>query len=169
MRTQIKTSLVILVALVVVMIVMQQSLNLGSQLLPHALSGIPTTTYPPREPEPALDGHMVGYDFVRIAEVLDDPCPQWHVPFLEAGWEESDWDTAKWVIYRESRCQAGAFNGVDAGLLQINEFHKPLIESLGLRFPDDLFDGDTNLWVANVLWTQYGWEPWKFRGVIPGE
>lgn len=120
-------------------------------------------------PNPFLDGTLGGYDIQQIESVLDDPCPEWHVPFLLAGWEESEWDTAKWIIYRESRCNTLAFNGVDAGLLQINEIHRARVESYGLVFPDSLFDGETNLWVANMLWMDYGWEPWRFRGVVPGE
>lgn len=105
-------------------------------------------------------------------EILDGtikgPCKEWYTEFLNAGWDEAEWDTARWIIYRESRCLQDAFNGVDAGLLQINEFHQPLIESFGLRFPDDMFHGETNLWVAYMLWLDYGWEPWIYKGVIPG-
>lgn len=119
--------------------------------------------------EPVLDGTLQGYDVNKLETVLDDPCPEWHTPFLLAGWDESEWDTAKWIIYRESRCNPLAFNGVDAGLLQINEIHRERVESYGLVFPDSLFDGETNLWVANMLWMDYGWLPWKHKGVVPGE
>jgi hypothetical protein len=105
----------------------------------------------------------------EVADLADDPCNEWYVDFLDAGWAASEWDTAKWLLYRESRCDPYAFNGVDAGLLQINEFHRPLVESYGLRFPEDMFHGETNLWVALTLWQQYGWEPWIYKGVIPGE
>lgn len=125
-------------------------------------NGDPTTS-------PPLDGTLGGYDLEKLAGTIDKPCPQWHTPFLLAGWDEAEWETARWIIYRESRCLQDAFNGVDAGLLQINEFHAPLVESFGLRFPDDLFDGETNLWVAYMLWLDYGWEPWIYKGVVPGE
>lgn len=124
-------------------------------------SGAPTTTLSPI----TTDGNNLG----RTSPRVGDPCAEWYDDFLLAGWDESEWDTAKWIIYRESRCQQDAFNGYDAGLLQINQFHQPRVESYGLRFPDDLFHGETNLWVAYTLWLDYGWEPWIYKGVIPGE
>ena len=134
----------------------------GAQIIAPQTSGQNTTT-------PTLDGALLGVNLEELRPLLGKPCAQWYYPFLLAGWEKHEWSIAKWIIYRESRCLQYAFNGVDAGLMQINEFHIPLVESLGLRFPDDLFDGETNLWVANVLWWDYGWEPWKYKGVTPGE
>lgn len=128
---------------------------------PSPTSGVPTTSQAPTE---TTDGNNLG----RTSPRVGDPCAEWYDDFLLAGWDESEWDTAKWIIYRESRCQQDAFNGYDAGLLQINQFHQPRVESYGLRFPDDLFHGETNLWVAYTLWLDYGWEPWIYKGVIPG-
>jgi hypothetical protein len=164
MRTQAKTLLIIFVALVIVLVTMHKSLALKGMNMPPVLSQIP---YGPST-SPVLDGNLMGYDLKKLSMTIDRPCPEWHTPFLLAGWSEEEWATARWIIYRESRCLQDAFNGVDAGLLQINEFHHPLIESFGLRFPDDMFDGETNLWVALTLWQQYGWEPWIYKGVIPG-
>ena len=132
----------------------------GTSITP-SVNGVPTT-------EPTLGITQLEIHLSKISHVLDDPCPQWYIPFLNAGWAESEWDTAKWIIYRESRCLQDAFNGHDAGLLQINQIHTERVESYGLRFPEDLFDGETNLWVAHTLWMDYGWKPWVYKGVVPG-
>lgn len=174
MRTQARTLGLILLALTVTLVAMYLHM-----MAPNVTASPPNTpiqigssnqTIPNGDPTTSLvlDGTLGGYDLVKLAGTIDKPCPQWHTPFLLAGWSEAEWQTARWIIYRESRCLQDAFNGVDAGLLQINEFHRPLVESYGLRFPDDIFDGETNLWVAYTLWQQYGWEPWIYKGVIPG-
>lgn len=182
MRTCRRTSLVIWMVSLSVVLALLANLTLrlwesnpippGSSVTPTQ-SGTQVSSVPQTNGQdttiPVLDGTLQGIDLQKIEDVLDDPCHQWHVPFLNAGWSEEQWGTAKWLIYRESRCTADAFNGVDAGLLQINEFHRPLVESFGLRFPEDMFDGETNLWVAYMLWLDYGWEPWIYEGVVPGE
>jgi hypothetical protein len=114
-----------------------------------------------------LDGTLGGYDLAQIQVLLEKPCARWYDAFIAAGWEPSEWRTARWVMFRESRCDQYAWNGQDAGLMQINKVHRPLIESYSLVFPYDLFDPETNLWIAHVLWLQYGWKPWTFRGVVP--
>lgn len=149
--------------------------NLNSEQ-PHVLLDIrhqtpPASSMPKPSPTTSTTSTTTGAPTTTTTttEPVKGPCAEWYTEFINAGWDKAEWDTARWIIYRESRCLEGAFNGVDAGLLQINEFHRPLIESLGLVFPDDLFHGETNLWIANVLWWDYGWEPWIYKGVVPGE
>lgn len=116
---------------------------------------------------PMLDGTLGGYDLAQIQVLLKKPCARWYDAFIAAGWEPSEWRTARWVMFRESRCDQYAWNGQDAGLLQINKMHRPLIESYSLVFPYDLFNPETNLWIAHMLWLDYGWEPWTYKGVVP--
>jgi hypothetical protein len=166
MKKNLATLISVLVALAVVSLAVIQAVGLSArEPLPHARS----------EPHiqmnsnnnPMLDGTLGGYDLEQIQRLLEKPCARWYDAFIAAGWEPAEWRTARWVMFRESRCDQWAWNGQDAGLLQINKTHRPLIESYSLVFPDDLFNAETNLWIAHVLWLQYGWKPWTYKGVVP--
>jgi hypothetical protein len=95
-------------------------------------------------------------------------CGEWHDLAIEVGWPEAQWKYLQQVIYRESRCQADAFNGSDAGLLQVNRVHQSYIGELGMgEFPDAMFDAGDNLWFGLLLWEGSGkncWKHWRFSG-----
>lgn len=95
-------------------------------------------------------------------------CGEWHNLAIEVGWPEAQWKYLQQVIYRESRCQADAFNGSDAGLLQVNRVHQSYIGELGMgEFPDAMFNAEDNLWFGLLLWEGSGkncWKHWRFSG-----
>lgn len=172
-----RTLLVILMALLSLALSANVTQKLwASSQLPHARSeiriegSISTRTSTSKDPKMSLvlDGTLTGYNLNKVQHVLGKPCAQWFYPFLLAGWQENEWSTARWIIYRESRCLQYAFNGHDAGLMQINQIHRQRVDSYGLRFPEDLLDGETNLWVAYMMWLDHGWQPWEFKGIVPG-
>ena len=100
-------------------------------------------------------------------------CPEWFDDALAAGWSEAHWARLDAVIDRESRCTAGAYNGVghdnSYGLLQLNmkahaSWVGPLVDGDFTR----LYDPWTNLWVGKHLYDRAaehygcGWQPWSF-------
>jgi hypothetical protein len=95
-------------------------------------------------------------------------CGEWHDLAIEVGWPEAQWKYLQQVIYRESRCQADAWNGSDAGLLQVNRVHQSYIGELGMgEFPDAMFNAEDNLWFGLLLWEGSGkncWKHWRFSG-----
>jgi hypothetical protein len=95
-------------------------------------------------------------------------CGEWHDLAIHVGWPEAQWKYLQQVIYRESRCQADAFNGSDAGLLQVNRVHQSYIGELGMGFfPDAMFVAENSLSFGLLLWEQSGsncWKHWRFSG-----
>lgn len=99
-------------------------------------------------------------------------CPQHFGAAIQAGWPESDWPRLDYIMYRESRCQPGVYNGVGAdnsyGLMQLNmKAHRGWVGPLvGWDF-NRLYDPVTNLWIARDLYFQAvdyygcGWRPWS--------
>lgn len=72
------------------------------------------------------------------------------------------------VSYRESRCNARAYNGRGAdesyGLLQINtkgSLWSELKRRCGLTSKDSLFDPVTNVRCGGILYRVYGLRPWR--------
>ena len=99
----------------------------------------------------------------------DTPCQMWLDLAVDVGWENTEevLDRLGRVIWRESRCQSDAWNGHDAGLTQINQVHTEWAASMGISFPNDLFDPETNLRFALALYEsreeqgKCGWKPWS--------
>lgn len=88
-------------------------------------------------------------------------CAQWHNLAVEQGWPEEELPQLDIVMWRESRCQPDAWNGHDAGLMQINQIHSAWITEFGWTHPDDMFDPAKNLHFAYRLWLDSGWKPWS--------
>lgn len=101
-------------------------------------------------------------------------CPEHFGAAMQAGWAEADWSRLDYIIYRESRCQSGVYNGVGRdnsyGLMQLNmKAHRAWVGPLvGWDF-SRLWDPVTNLSVARHLFVmaddayRCGWQPWAFN------
>ena len=100
-------------------------------------------------------------------------CPQWWDNAVEAGWKRKELATLDFVMWRESRCDASAFNpddpnGGSRGLVQINGFWTPYLRSRGvLKRSQGLFNPDVSLRSALVIFEYgverygHGWGPWN--------
>jgi len=121
---------------------------------------VPETTSAPTTTMPDLSG----VDWVALAREQYGKCGEWHDLAISVGWPEEEWKHLQQVIYRESRCQAEAWNGSDGGLTQINRIHTQWLSDMGYKFPDDMFDAEKNLTFAFRLWETSGWRPWKSSG-----
>ena len=121
---------------------------------------VPQTTSAPTTTMPDLSG----VDWVALAREQYGKCGEWHNLAISVGWPEEEWNHLQQVIYRESRCQAEAWNGSDGGLTQINRVHTQWLSDMGYKFPDDMFDAEKNLTFAFRLWETSGWRPWKSSG-----
>ena len=88
-------------------------------------------------------------------------CAQWHNLAVEQGWPEEELPQLDIVMWRESRCQPDAWNGADAGLMQINQIHSAWITEFGWKHPEDMFQPAKNLHFAYRLWKTSGWKPWS--------
>lgn len=121
---------------------------------------VPQTTSAPTTTMPDLSG----VDWVALAREQYGKCGEWHNLAISVGWPEEEWQHLQQVIYRESRCQAEAWNGSDGGLTQINRVHTQWLSDMGYKFPDDMFDAEKNLTFAFRLWETSGWRPWKSSG-----
>ena len=86
-----------------------------------------TTTVPETTTTVAIDWEAIAQ---TVAAQTDEArftwgqCGEWHDLAISVGWPEEEWKHLQQVIYRESRCQADAWNGEDGGLTQINLFNK---------------------------------------------
>lgn len=106
---------------------------------------------------------------VTTTTIKPGKCGEWYSLAMEIGWPEEEWETLSKVMYRESRCQPDAWNGHDAGLMQINQIHKVWLSDFGWTHPDSMFDPRNNLTFALYLWRASGWSPWRFSGFVPGD
>ena len=100
-------------------------------------------------------------------------CPQWWDNAVEAGWKRKELITLDFVMWRESRCDASAFNpkdpnGGSRGLVQINGFWTPYLRSKGvLKRSEGLFNPNVALRSALVIFEYgeerygHGWGPWN--------
>jgi len=111
---------------------------------------------------------ITGVDLAPLYQQLFGRCGQWYPLAREVGWSIEEWETLSKVMWRESRCDPNAWNGHDAGLMQINQIHTKHMEQYGYQFPTSMFLPETNLTYALDLWNRAGWEPWTFKGVTPG-
>ena len=96
-------------------------------------------------------------------------CGEWHDLAIQVGWPEEEWPRLQEIIWRESRCDPNAWNGADAGLVQINRVHQTWLTDFGWSFPDDMFIPEKNLTFALALWKSSGWKPWRFSGTTWGD
>jgi len=84
----------------------------------------------------------------------------------QVGWPKSERANIRRIMYRESRCFAGAWNRKDPhggsyGLMQINGSNVGWAARNGwITTRQDLFHPRKNLRVALELWELYGWRPW---------
>lgn len=106
---------------------------------------------------------------IEEARGIYGKCGEWHDLAIQVGWPEEEWSHLQQVIYRESRCQADAWNGADAGLTQVNRVHSQWISEMGWSYPQDMFDAEKNLTFALRLWETSGWKPWRFSGSTFGD
>ena len=126
---------------------------------------VPQTTSAPTTTMPDLSG----VDWVALAREQHGKCGEWHDLAISVGWPEEEWKHLQQVIYRESRCQADAWNGSDGGLTQINKIHTKWLSDMGWSHPNDMFDPEKNLTFAFRLWETSGWKPWRFSGSTFGD
>jgi len=95
------------------------------------------------------------------------PCAEWAPLARQVGWADGDIPQLLRILWKESRCQPGAWNGADAGLTQINQIHSEWLAQLGLSHPDAMFEPANNLWFALQLFEgrekagKCGWKPWS--------
>ena len=113
------------------------------------------------------------YEHIRIIPPVTAKCPQWWDNAVEAGWKRKELATLDFVMWRESRCDASAFNPDDPnsgsrGLVQINGFWTPYLRSKGvLKRSEGLFNPDVSLRSALVIFEYgeerygHGWGPWN--------
>jgi hypothetical protein len=126
---------------------------------------VPETTSAPTTTMPDLSG----VDWVALAREQHGKCGEWHDLAISVGWPEEEWKHLQQVIYRESRCQADAWNGADGGLTQINQIHSEWLSDMGWSHPQDMFNPEYNLTFAFRLWETSGWKPWRFSGSTFGD
>ena len=89
---------------------------------------------------------------------LGGACGQWSDDALAAGWSASQWPTLDRIMYRESRCQPGAYNPSGAsGLLQI----MPMWADDCGGSSSDLFDPGFNLRCGRYVYRVQGWSAWS--------
>jgi hypothetical protein len=100
-------------------------------------------------------------DYIDEQRAMHGRCGEWYDTAISVGWTDAEWATLSKVIYRESRCTIDAWNGHDAGLVQINEIHTKWMGMMGFKFPEDMFNPTNNLYFARRLWETSGWKPWK--------
>jgi soluble lytic murein transglycosylase-like protein len=99
-------------------------------------------------------------------------CPQWWQIAVDAGWKPSLLPTLDYLMWRESRCNAGAHNtedpmGGSRGLVQINGFWTPWLASRGIvSRSEGLFGPYRNLRSALAIYNyadaryDNGFGPW---------
>lgn len=105
----------------------------------------------------------------------DAKAPQWWTLARKVGWKEDTLRTLDYLIHRESRAQARAFNREDPNggsrcLLQINGFWTEYLKGKGvLTKPTDLFNPTICLTAGLVIYQYgmdrygFGWGPWAIK------
>lgn len=141
---------------------------MGTNNLATTLNALPVNTMAQKLSSEKPLEDLTGVNFSALHEQLFGKCGQWYVTARLAGWPADQWPTISKVMWRESRCDPNAWNGHDAGLMQINRIHTRYIADMGLVWPDAMFNAYKNLLYARTLWERAGWEPWTFKGTTPG-
>ncbi len=120
---------------------------------------VTTTTETPLASDPL--------DWIDEQRQLHGPCGEWHDLAIKVGWDPENIPMLLKIAYRESRCQPDAWNGADAGLVQINQIHTEWLGQMGFTHPDSMFDPELNLRFALSLFSSReekglcGWKPWS--------
>jgi len=88
---------------------------------------------------------------------LGGQCSQWSDEALAAGWTAQQWPTVDRIMWAESRCDPGAYNGRSgvAGLMQIHPLWRADPECAV-----NLYDAYLNLRCALHVWHVQGWQAW---------
>lgn len=120
------------------------------------------------------DGRQIAPDGRIIGSKAPDwsRCPEHYNSAIAAGWSHDQWDKLDYIIWRESRCFSNVHNtkGRDDsyGIMQINlKAHRSWVRPLVNGDFNSLFDPETNLRIAKVLYTKAqeyygcGFQPWK--------
>lgn len=123
----------------------------------------PAPNTPPATVAPVL-GQMRGRitTTTTIQTPPDALCPQWWDLAVRVGWPLEELPMLDRILWRESRCDPAAWNGHDAGLMQINQIHTEFVAVMGWSWPQDMFQPEPNLRFGLKLWQGKGWEPWGF-------
>lgn len=93
-------------------------------------------------------------------------CAEYVADAITAGWPADQAPMMARVMFRESRCNPKAWNGLDSnngsrGLWQVNGIHATwLIEAGIITKLDDLFYPDVNIKAALHLYRMVGWSAW---------
>ena len=98
-------------------------------------------------------------------------CAQWLGATRLAGFSEGEIPNLHRIMYRESRCDPGAYQVSrnrdhlpDRCLLQIHATWDAQLVVLGIiRFPDDLFNPQVCLRAARYVLISQGWSAWATR------
>ena len=105
----------------------------------------------------------------------DAKAPQWWTLAREVGWKEDALRTLDYLIHRESRAQARAFNRQDPNggsrcLLQLNGSWTGWLADKGIiTKPADLFNPTTCLTAGLAIYQYgvdrygFGWGPWAIK------
>ncbi len=127
----------------------------------------------------------LGSATVNAAQRPMQRCAKWFNIAKQAGWQDEHLPILDQILWRESRCVAGAINKVlnrdgswDYGLTQINDrswckatrwYPDGYLQSVGvLDYCNDLLDPYTNLKAAKILYdysktnNNNGFQPWGF-------
>lgn len=128
-----------------------------------------TSTTVPQTAHDALQADLEAANAFALAELDPSlPCQEWAALALQVGWPADQLPTLLKTMWRESRCLPDADSGPDHGLTQINAIHEDWLADMGWTV-DDLFDPETNLRFAYLLWSsreergQCGWTPWSVQ------
>lgn len=134
-----------------------------TQIVPNTvvITYPPTTTVAPSTTTTTTLPDLSGVNWVELGRSMYGKCGEWHDLAISVGWPEEQWENLQIVMWRESRCQPDAWNGHDAGLMQINQIHRAWLSDFGWSHPESMFDPQNNLTFAFRLWETSGWKPWK--------
>jgi hypothetical protein len=124
---------------------------------------------PEPEPEPETEAATSQPDETYDGDEGDDradganeqgtgACAEWYGTAISAGWSSADWPTVDRIMYAESRCNPGAYNGASGvtGLMQIMPFWAADCGGS----PGDLYDPWFNLACALHVYHVQGWQAW---------
>ena len=114
------------------------------------------------------DGTVTPYEIPANSK-----CPQWYGAAMIAGWSPDQWVRLDRIMWRESHCNPGVYNGVKRdssyGLTQLNmKAHKKWVGPLVYGNFDSLYDPVVNLTIARQLFDMAvrsygcGWQPWAY-------
>jgi hypothetical protein len=137
-----------------------EQLTTYSQVTGHQLS---TTDFNnlltlPDVPMRLTDGRMIHPDGTVTTPTIGGRCAEWYGMALAAGFTHAQWLRLAPIMYRESRCQPGAYNrhGGASGLLQIMPMWA---KSCGIGRAQ-LLEAWSNLRCGVYILRVQGWQAW---------